>query len=226
MGFFNRSKRNNKQNAESIVTDKQPSQQSPFDITYTTTSDGKLQIDFYDSNSSFRKLYDTTRLIVRHPLNIANHQVYSCAVSWYGSNDALILNKKTGKLYCPRSVAYKEVLAEIDLELLQSDPNYCSVVMHELLDSHSVDSYLQTGLQENPNQPCGNYIGGVRLTENGYGTFFSPIIGRVSHNSELMVNKRQQRREKIEAKRQQAIQEKKAQLARLQTELDDMENNI
>lgn len=223
MGFFDRFKKSDKQIIEDTVNNRQPEGQLPFNVEYSPTSNGNLQIEFYDEDSDFKKFYDTTRLIVsRQPLNIEGHQVYNCAVSWYGQNDCQMLDEKTGKFDSLRAQEYRGVLAEIDLELLQSDQNYCSMVMKGLLDKQRVERYLENGLQETPEHPCGKYIGGVRKTEEGYGKFFSIIVGQASHNSELMIKRRQQRREMVEAKKQKAIADKKAQIEKLQNELDSM----
>ena len=117
---------------------------------------------------------------------------------------------------------YRGILAQIDPTLLQTDENYCSVVMRKLLDKKRVTKYLEEGLQETPEQPCGKYIGGVKLTEKGYGKFFSLPVGRASHNSDLMINRRREHRENIEAKKQREIADKKAQIQQLQSEIDDM----
>jgi hypothetical protein len=94
--------------------------------------------------------------------------------------------------------------------------------MNKLLDRKRVAGYLEEGLRERPERVCGNYIGGVRKTEEGYGKFFNPKIGEASHNSELMVNRRKEYREKNEAKRQGAIAAKRAQIEQLQNEIDEM----
>lgn len=223
MGFFDRFKKNEKQTRENVA-DSQSVRQLPFDVEYSQFSNGNLQVEFYDKNSDFRKFYDITRLIVgRNPLNIKGHQVYNCAVSWYGHSDCQMLDRKTGRHDSLRSLDYREVLAEIDLELLQSDPNYCNIVMKGLLDKERVERYLENGLQETPQQPCGRYIGGIRQTEKGYGKFFSTVVGLASHNSRLMINKRQEYRSNLEVQRQQSIADKKAQIKKIQSELDSME---
>jgi hypothetical protein len=224
MGFFDRFKKCDKQNESNVANNRQQVTQLPFDIEYKPTLNGNLQVEFYDNDRDFKKFYDTTRLIIgRQPLNIEGHQVYNCAVSWYGQNDCQILDKKTGLFDSLRAQEYRGVLAEIDLELLQTDPNYCNMVMKELLDKQRVERYLESGLQETPEQPCGKYIGGVRQTERGYGKFFSTVVGRASHNSDLMINRRKEHREMIELQRQNAIENKKAQIKKLQSELDSME---
>lgn len=156
-------------------------------------------------------------------MNIEGHQVHNCSVSWYGRNDCQVFDEKTGKFDSLRAQEYRGVLAEIDLELLQSDPNYCHMLMKGLLDKQRVERYLENGLQETPEQPCGKYIGGVRQTEKGYGKFFSTIVGKASHNSRLMINRRQEHRSRIEIQRKKAIADKKAQIEKLQSELDSME---
>ena len=106
--------------------------------------------------------------------------------------------------------------------LLSVDENYCSVVMRNLLDQKRVLKYLEDGLQETPERPCGKYIGGVRPTEKGYDKFFSLPVGRASHNSDLMINCRRECRESIEAQKQREIANKKARIQQLQSEIDDM----
>lgn len=224
MGFFDILKKKDKKNIGDVVNNRQPVEQLPFDIEYSPTSNGNLQVEFYDKDSDFKKFYDTTRLIIgRQPLNIEGHQVYNCAVSWYGQNDCQMLDEKTGKFDSLRAQEYRGVLAEIDLELLQRDPNYCSVVMRELLDKQRVERYLESGLQETPEQPCGKYIGGLGQKEIGYGKFFSRSVGQASHNSELMINRRQEHRSMIEVQKQKDIEAKRAQIEKLQSELNNME---
>ncbi len=224
MGFFDRFKKNDKKNIENMVNNSQTVKKLPANVKYSKIFNGNLQVDFYDKDADFGKFYDTTRLIVgRQPLNIEGHQVYNCAVSWYGHNDCQIFDEKTGQLDSLRAQEYRGVLAEIDLELLQTDHNYCNMVMNRLLDKKRVERYLENGLQETPEKPCGKYIGGIRQTEKGYGKFFSTIVGKASHNSQLMVNRRREHREMIEKQKQKAIADKKAQIERLQSELDCME---
>lgn len=223
MGFLDRFKKGNKQDIDTINDNRQQENQLPFDVKYIQTDNGNLQIDFHDKNADFGKFYDTTRLIVGNLLNIDGHPVYNCAVSWYGDSDCQVYDKTTGILDSLRAQDYRGVLAEIDLRLLQNDPNYCNMVMKELLDKQRVESYLERGLQETPEQPCGKYVGGVRQTENGYRKFFSTVVGKASHNSKLMVNKRQKHREMIETQKQENIANKKSQIAKLQSEVEKME---
>lgn len=224
MGFFDRFKKDKKQSIEVPVDNRQQVGQLPFEVEYTSTSSGNLQVDFCDKNAEFNKFYDTTRLIVDgQPLNVEGHQVYNCAVSWYGHSDCRILDKETGKFESLRALDYRGILAEIDLDLLLNDPNYCNMVMKGLLDEQRVIRYLENGLNETTNEPSGNYIGGVRKTEKGYGKFFSQIVGQVSHYSEYMKHKREERREIIKALREKELAEKKAKIAKLQSEIDGME---
>lgn len=56
-----------------------------------------------------------------------------------------------------RRTDYNEVLAQINVYLLQTDPNYCYIVIKELLDKKRVEGYLYRGLQKDAEQPCGMY---------------------------------------------------------------------
>lgn len=217
-------KKENKQKIQPEMNGTPEMKQLPFEINYSSTSKGDLQVEFYNRQADFKDFYDITRLIVgRQPLNMAGEQVYNCAVSWYGQSDLQMLDKKTGKIESLRANNYRGVWAEINIQSLLNDPNYCKIVMEELLNKKRVESYLERGLEEEPENPCGKYIGGVRKINNGYGKFFSPEVGRVAHNSELMIGRRKERREALEAKRQRDIAEKKAQVEKLKNEIREME---
>lgn len=222
MGFLDRFKKSDNMN-----TSTQPSprvEEQPIKVKYSVLPNGNFQVEFYNRNAEFKKFYDTTRLIIgRQALNLAGHAVCNCAVSWYGKDDHQMVNEKTGQLESPRAGQYKGVLAELDLRLLQTDPNYCSMVMQDLMDKQRVERYLEDGLQEQPKVPCGKYIGGIRQSEQGYTKFFNPSVGLVSHNSDLMIGRRRERQAMLEERRQQLVQNKKAEIARLQNEVNDLE---
>lgn len=220
MGLFDRFRK--KENNRSNITNPQmEAEQFPFTVDFEH-SGGKLQVDFHNKQPDFKKFYDTTRLVIgTTPLDIANHEVYNCLVSWYGQDDCIMLDDFGNEQ--SRRNDYKGVLAEIDLTLLKNDPNYCYMVMENLLDKKRVEGYLERGFQETPEIPCGLYIGGVAKTENGYKKFFNAQIGQVSHDSLIMINKREKHREELDAANKRAIADKKAQVAKLQQEIDDME---
>lgn len=219
MGLFDRFKKKEK---EPEIKKGLNQEQSSYEIEYKATRDGRLQVDFYDKGTKFSQFYDTTRLVVdNRPIILAGQEVRNCIVSWYSQDDVVLLDPQ----YENESLNardYRGVLAQIDPTLLQTDKDYCSVVMRKLLDKKRVTKYLEDGLQETPNQPCGKYIGGVKPTEKGYGKFFSLPVGKASHNSDLMVNCRREYRENIEAKKQKEIADKKSQIQQLQSEIDDM----
>ena len=222
MGLLDIFKNNKNQNAERV--DNYTQNELPFDIRFNQIPNGNMQVELFNKNSNYDKFYDTTRLIIdRVPLNIEGHQVYNCAVSWYGHDDCQMLNEKTRQLDSLRAQEYRGVLIELDLELLQTDPNYCNVLMNGLLDKERVERYLEKGLEETPDLPCGKYIGGVSKTEKGYGKFFSRDVGMSSHYSDLMVNRRRRKIEENERQRQAEIESKKNQIKKLQSEIDDME---
>lgn len=222
MGLLNKL-RKKPENTQPKTNTKKEMDLKTFDVKYGTTTDGRLQVDFYDRQAEFKQFYDTTRLIVNDkPLNLAGQKVYNCIVSWYGQNDCQMLDERTGKFEGQRANQYRGVLAQIDLNLLRSDPYYCNKVMKELLNKKRVERYLEAGLEEMPERPCGKYIGGVIQTEKGYRKFFSESVGYASHNSHLMIDRRRENRENREALRRKAIANKKEQIANLQAEIDSM----
>lgn len=195
---------------------------SIIDIKSSRMPNGNLQVEIHEKNANFKKFYDTTKLIIgKQPLNISGHRVYNCAVSWYGKNDAEMFDPDTGK-YTSRAYDYRGVFAEIDLELLQNDLNYAEMVM-ALVDQQRVERYLGMGLQETPEIPCGKYIGGIEEKDGRYGKIFYKEVGEESHNSNFMVDRRQQHREMLERNRQATINEKRRQIEKLQSEVDAMD---
>lgn len=217
MGLFDRFKKNKQE------TDKKVDNISKdYEIKYGMSQDGRLQIDFYDRNIKVGQFYDTTRLIVDDKtVVLANQRVQNCIVSWYRQDDTIFSDPQ----YENESIdarSYKGVLAQIDPVLLQSDEKYCSNVMRYLLNKKRVNQYLENGLQESPEHPCGKYIGGMRKTENGYSKFFNIDAGIASHNSRLMVERRRENREKMEQKKRMEIDRKRAEIQKLQSEIDDM----
>ena len=227
MGLFDRFKKNKQTKTDEPTINNMQQENNvnnvqfvPYDVQYH--NNGSIQIEFYDRNSDFKTFYDTTRLIINNRLNIEGHQIYNCAVSWYGQNDCIMIDKTTGE-ELGRAGQYRGVLVELDLQLLLHDKNYHQMVMKGLLNKDRVEKYLNEGLKETPEIPCGKYIGGVRQTENGYKKFFDMEVGRSSHNSDLMKKRRQQNREMKETQKQNAIKEKEAQIAKLQNELKNIQ---
>ena len=218
MGLFDRFKKKEDLKTKSNVEEMRKN----YEITYGITSDGRLQIDFYDMKSEIGQFYDTTRLIVgNNPVIFDNQAVQNCIVSWYRQDDTTFADPKyNGESMNARD--YKGILAQIDPMLLQYDENYCVSVMKDLLNQKRVNQYLQNGLQENPERPCGKYVGGIQKTDNGYRKFFAINVGKASHNSRLMVERRRENRERAEQKKQMEIARRKAEIQKLQSEIDDI----
>lgn len=179
MGFFDILKRN--RNNEKFET------QLPY--TIGINKEGKTQVDYTDTQSKHAHLYDTTRIIIDY----VQGNLAKCRVSWYGRDDAVMLDGIGNEI--SRATDYSKIITKIDFELLQRDPNYVQSLMCKLLDRNRVDKYLERGLQDNPDNPCGNYIGSIEKREDGYIKFFDSNIGLQIHNSPEMRNKRQDYKE-------------------------------
>lgn len=180
-----------------------------------------MQIDFYDKFAGPRQFYDTTRLIVDpRPLVMNNKYILNGAVSWYGRNDAIVFDEN-GQESGRRSL-YRGVLTQIDLNLLQTDASYCYTVMKQLLEKSRVERYLSQGLEKNPQRPCGKYIGGVERMENGYRKVFDEAIGRESHYSRLMVDRRRENDLRHQREQEDKIRMKQEQIKKLQEEIDNI----
>ena len=153
MGLFDRFKKSKKEDTQ-VSTE----QQLPFEVEFNTTTDGKLQVDFYDKQADFKQFYDTTRLIVNPvSINMGENQVLNGAVSWYGHDDAIYIDNYGNEMKVGRRNEYRGVLTQIDLNLLQTDANYCYMVMKNLLNKERVEKYLSQGLEDNPQMPWWSY---------------------------------------------------------------------
>jgi len=225
MGLLDRFRKNKQEEIvkEEMVQTKQ--YVPPFGVEFKMINDGLIQVDFYDGNAEFNQFYDTTRLIANpQPIKAyGNDNVLNCKVSWYGENDVQMIGDDAKEI--GRRVQYRGVLAQIDLNLLQTDREYCYTVMKGLLNKKRVEQYLDRGLQENPEKPCGKYIGAVMQKENGdgYCKVFDERIGRQSHYSDLMVNRRIEHRKQQEMLRQKQIDDRRKQIEKLQGEIDSLE---
>ena len=220
MGLSDILKKKKEENKETVINELKKDIMN--NVKFDRTIDNRLKVEFYD-DKDFKQFYDTTRLIIKEePINIFGENVYNCIVSWYGDNDCHEINPQTGKFESIRASQYRGVLVQLNLDLLQNDSEYCKTVMQGLLDKKRVEEYLDRGLQEEPDKPCGKYIGGVVKTDEGYRKFFSEKIGRASHNSSLMVDRRRDLREKEKALREKEIMKRKAEIARLSEEIEDM----
>lgn len=218
MGLFDRFKKQ-EQNVQKPQKPQQPA--LPYDIKLKVNEEGKIQIDFYDKNAEFKQFYDSTRLIIdNEKRNMGNIPIKECRISWYGKDDSIMIDREGNEQ--SRRVAYQNIMTEIDIGLLQTDPNYCMMLMKNLLNKSRVEKYLNEGLKESPDIPCGKYVGGVRVIENKYRKYFDPQVGKVSHNSQEMKDKRTQYREALESAKQQIINEKQQKMARLQEEIDEL----
>ncbi len=214
MGLFNKFKKEKNENI-------QEKQTLPYQLSSSITADGKLQLDFYDARADFKQFYDTTRLILNRQVQVNNTILTEALISYYSENDAVILNNDGQEF--GRKVQYKKILMDIDTNLLQRDSNYCDYVMKALLNEKRVNEYLERGLQENSEQPCGNYVGGVKTKDNGYKKVFDPVVGKMIHESLEMKQKREKNRAKQEQIKQEGIDRRKAEIERLQQEIEDME---
>ena len=217
MGIFSRlfKKKDNQENEMPTMAENI----NPNDIRITITKEGWLQIDYYNNKGRVGALNDSTRLVVTNTSeHLAQRYIPKCLVSHYNLTDCqpLIGNGASSR------EDYEEVLADVDINLLQTNYQYCKAVMRDLLDSKRVESYLERGLEENPKTPCGKYIGGIVLGKNGYEKLFYKDIGRESHYSPEMIAKRQRKRGEKEARLQRELESKRREMSQIQSEIEGL----
>ena len=217
MGILSLFKKQDKQ--ETI--DKEQRKKFFENVNFNTLPDGRLQVDYYNASLKFKQFYDTTRLIVsKKPIKIENQDVLNCLVSWYGESDAVMIDDDGNEF--GRKTDYRDIFAQIDLNLLKTDDKYCYAVMQLLFDRNRVYRYLRQGLEENPDIPCGKYIGGIMKKDDRYTKFFDRRIGIASHYSNLMREKRMEYRRQERIKRGEQISKKVEQIIDLKDDIDNL----
>ena len=191
---------------------------------FTGTADGRLNAEYYNGETG--EFYDTTKLTidVNNPFIMGGQQLYNCVVAWDGTHDCIILNddgRDTSQVAGNRS-DYKGVWLDLDLTKLQTDPNYCNVLMNKLLLRSRVNKLIEEGLKETPERPCGKYIGGVREQDGGYTKYFNAMVGKMAHNDPFMVDRRAKLREKEAQAKAARIEYNKQKIAELQKENEEL----
>ena len=220
MGFLDRFRKKNKEEIET-----HPKTETNRNLEFSGSNfkvkreNSSIQLDFYNPEKS-SKFYDTTRLILNDNAHrmISGEDVQTAYVAWYGESDCVMILPGEGEF--SRATDYRKILVSIDTNLLLTDPQYRSTVMNLLLDEERVERYLEQGLEDNPQMPCGNYVGGVRMTDKGWRKYFSQSVGRIVHNMPENVSKRQSIKEREEMRKQKRISELQEEINRLQGDSD------
>lgn len=187
-------------------------------IERTITRDGEIQIDFYRGTYDVRRDYDCTRLVIlnKQPENMYGCNVYDCKVSWYHEDDAIMLDEKDSRH------DFKDIKLTVDPYFLQTDDTYATCLMNELLDRTRVNNMLARGMQDNPDRPCGNYVGSVILNDGNYVKYFNDRVGMAVHHSKEMAEKRRAYQEKESMRI--AKDAKRKELQRQLYELDNLDD--
>ena len=178
------------------------------------TDDGKLQIDYMEK-PDYRKPNDSTRLVLETiPENINGNKVYTGKVSWYNQGDTIMFDNNDSR---HRGWTIR---MEVEPTLLRTNDEYVRWVMVGLLNRSRVQSYIERGLIDNPDVPCGNYVGGIDAKpDESFGKIFDNFIGTYVHNMPAV---RQARAQYQERKRIEIA--KQARREELYKELDDLDS--
>lgn len=176
----------------------------------------------YKPNTDMKHFYDndTTVMIINPQVyTIEGEQVFNCKVGWTKEGYTVMYNE-----YGYQALAYQDVFVNVSIPRLMSDGEYAEAFMSKVLSEEHVMKYVNMGLEESPEFPCGNYIGGVYKDKDDgkYKNYVDPKIALAVHNSKAMVDKRQTNRE--EQERKAGIDARNAkrreEIARLQAEIE------
>ena len=189
MGFFDIFKRRKNQVKEN--QNFLPQNKEIYEIILDCTEDGKLIVEMYEKKPKVGQFYDMTRLIVDNiAVDLNGDLAQKCRVSWYMKGEREYRDPVYE--YFSAKNNYRNILANINISLILEDEDYGVFVMKQLLNQRRVTEYLNNGLQENPDRPCGQYVGGVKRTEDGYEKIFNVDLGLASHNSPEMCREREE----------------------------------
>lgn len=199
-------------------------------IIIRKTTDERVQIVYYNNIAQEGKQYDTTLLTLsQNAYNLGGERVYDAVVAWCGKDDC-IRDPETAEIYGTRN-DYQNIYVGIDDVQNLRDPNYCTLLMNNLLAKDRVEKYVENGLKDNPYEiyqhnraigPCGRYVGGVRVNNGICEKHFSPIAGRFAHELPEMLEKRAQIKMRAEQERQEKIRYKKEMIKKLEQEIDEL----
>ncbi len=196
--------------------------ESQHSIKFFEDNEGKsLIVEYYDSEATAKEFYDTTKLVIDlKPNKFDGILLYSAKVAWYNEDDACFIDElgnQSGSKF-----DFTDIKVEIDMDRLYKDPKYQEVLMIKLLDKKRVEyEYIPMGLEENPNRPCGNYVGSVNKDNSKQ---FNPTIGRSVHYSPEMIKRRRIELERRENEKQARIRDRQEKIERLQSEINQLSN--
>ena len=181
------------------------------------------------SNDKEDQFYDTTILVIsENPTDIQDGvPLYTGRVSWSNHDDCIKINGN-GQLNSPRAQDYKEVLLEIDMDKFWNDNSYRYALLTSLLDQKRVLERLNWGLEDSPEKPCGNYIGGIYFNPHTklYETYNRPDIAKKVHYSQTAINRRAAHKEKQVKIKESQLAEIYRQIEALKAQAQEIEGEI
>ena len=95
--------------------------------------------------------------------------------------------------------------------------------MNKLLDQARVMRYLNRGLDNNPNQPCGNYVGSILRKNGEYIKIFDTEIGEAVHYSPEMTEKRREYKQMREYSIRKEMERKQQEMDELKRKMEDLQ---
>lgn len=226
MGLFSRFKNKDKKDtSQRYQPQNMESKRLPYEVTTEYTPEGYLQVEVCEDHPNNGQFYDVTRLIIQGaPMTMTSNRipVLNCLVSHYGHSDCIMIGKN-GIEYGRRG-DYSHVLAEFDVNLLLRDKTYAYNVLVGLLNKRRIDRYLNDGMKDNPEIPCGIYVGGIDPSSRR--KYFRPEVGKESHYSPQMQNRRARAREAAIRRMRDEYRENEAKIAELQRRNRGLEDEI
>lgn len=219
MGFFDAFKKQPKNQEPRPVEKKEV--ERPHIVKQSP--EGRLQIDYRTPDKRLKEFYDMTRLIIDNKqININGRPFTQALVSWYGEDDCIRIDRATNR-EISRRTDYSKIITQLDVNRLLNEPEYGNAVMNKLLDQGRVNRYLQRGLENNPSQPCGNYIGSIANRNGEYIKIFETDIGETVHNLPEMTEKRREYKQMREYALRKEMERKQHEMDELKKRMEDIQ---
>lgn len=191
-----------------------------------------IDVEFYDEDGrkALAQGYDTTRLMIkRSAIRLPNGAILEEAkISWRNNDDMNYIDENGREERITPDM--QDIRVSIDFEKLYHDRAYQEVLMKGLLTKQRVSRYLNQGLEEVPENPCGNYIGEViqkeekdeqgNIARRYYTRGFNSYIGRMVHNLPDQIARRNAQKEKMQ--KATIAEQKRRKIQELQEEIEQL----
>lgn len=175
---------------------------------------------------SVGKLHDQMELRVYLSKSeiVRNQRLYNCKIRYKNSHDMEYIDKKMNEEIFENES--HNILVGIDLKRLNASKEYREMLLENLLDENRVKNLLENGCKENPQRPCGNYVGRViEKSEGEYAKAFDIEVGKEVHYGKIGTEMREKMKSQEDIQRQNEIKRLKEDIENNKKKIENLEGN-